>query len=240
MIINYIIFVVYQIKLEQFSGPLDLLLSLIQEQQLDISQVSLAKVTDQYLAYLDEHKDLPAHDLADFLTVATKLLVIKSKTLLPQLADDEEDSAEQFEAQLRMYKEYLEASKKIEAILAENNYTFTRERLPVDFRPKFSPPPKLAVSDLTSVFEEIIKRIEYITQLPEKIMQRIVSLKEMVGDIRSALLKAQKISFRDVLAKAKNKSDAVVCFMALLELIRSGEAAVNQKGIFDEIEVERI
>ncbi|MFA6526692.1 MAG: segregation/condensation protein A [Candidatus Buchananbacteria bacterium] len=231
---------VYQIKLEQFSGPLDLLLSLIQEQQLDISQVSLAKVTDQYLAYLDEHKDLPAHDLADFLTVATKLLVIKSKTLLPQLADDEEDSAEQFEAQLRMYKEYLEASKKIEAILAENNYTFTRERLPVDFRPKFSPPPKLAVSDLTSVFEEIIKRIEYITQLPEKIMQRIVSLKEMVGDIRSALLKAQKISFRDVLAKAKNKSDAVVCFMALLELIRSGEAAVNQKGIFDEIEVERI
>jgi len=232
--------VVYQIKLEQFSGPLDLLLSLIQEQQLDISQVSLAKVTDQYLAYLDEHKDLPAHDLADFLTVATKLLVIKSKTLLPQLADDEEDSAEQFEAQLRMYKEYLEASKKIEAILAENNYTFTRERLPVDFRPKFSPPPKLAVSDLTSVFEEIIKRIEYITQLPEKIMQRIVSLKEMVGDIRSALLKAQKISFRDVLAKAKNKSDAVVCFMALLELIRSGEAAVNQKGIFDEIEVERI
>jgi len=228
-------------NLEKFSGPLDLLLSLIQEQQLDISQVSLAKVTDQYLAYLDEHKDLPAHDLADFLTVATKLLVIKSKTLLPKMADDEDDSAEQFEAQLRMYKEYLEAAKKIEAILAQNNYTFTRERLPIDFRPKFSPPPpKLVALDLSAVYAEIIKRIEYITQLPEKIMQHVISLKEMVGDIRNALMKAQKISFREVLSHAKNKAEAVVCFMALLELIRSGEAAVNQKGIFDEIEVERV
>lgn len=227
-------------KLDQFSGPLDLLLQLIEGQKLDISQVSLAKVTDQYLAYLDEHKDLPAHDLADFLTVATKLLVIKSKTLLPKMADDEEDSAEQFEAQLRMYKEYLEAAKKIEAILAQNNFAFTRERLPIDFRPKFSPPQKLAASDLSAVYAEIIKRVEYITQLPEKIMQRVVSLKEMVGDIRNALMKAQKISFRDVLSHAKSKAEAVVCFMALLELIRSGEAAVNQKGIFDEIEVERV
>lgn len=231
---------IYQINLEQFSGPLDLLLSLIEEQKLDISQVALAKVTDQYLAYLDERKGLPAQDLADFLTVATKLLVIKSKILLPQLADDEEDSAEQFEAQLRMYKEYLEAAKKIEGILAQNNYAFTRERLPVDFRPKFSPPAKLAGSDLAGVMAEILRRIEYITQLPEKIMERVVSLKEMVGDIRSALLKAQKISFREVLSQAKNKSEAVLCFMALLELIKSGEAAVNQKGIFDEIEVERV
>jgi len=229
----------YEIKLEQFSGPLDLLLSLIEQEQLDISQVSLAKVTDQYLSYLDGHKDLPTHELADFLTVATKLLVIKSKTLLPKLSDDEEDSAEQFEAQLRMYKEYLEASKKVEAILAGNNFCFTRERLPADFRPKFSPPAKLGAADLSAAMSEIIKRIEYIARLPEKIMEKIVSLKEMVGDIRQALSKAQKISFREVLSHAKSKAEAVVCFMALLELIRSGEAAVSQKGIFDEIEVEK-
>ena len=215
-------------------------MNLIEEQKLDISQVSLAKVTDQYLKYLDDHKDLAATDLADFLTVATKLLVIKSKTLLPQMADDEDDSAEQFEAQLKMYKEYLEAAKKIEAILAQNNYTFTRERPPLDFRPKFSPPSNLVGADLASVMAEIIKRIEYITQLPEKIMERVVSLKEIVGDIRSALARAQKISFRDVLSKVKSKAEAVVCFMALLELIKSGEAAVNQKGIFDEIEVEKV
>jgi len=236
---NFQLLSMYETQLEKFTGPLDLLLQLIEQEKLDISQVSLAKVTDQYLSYLDEHRDLPAHDLADFLTVATKLLVIKSKTLLPQLADDEEDSAEQFEAQLKMYKEYLEAAKKIEAILAQNNYSFTRERLPLDFRPKFSPPPRLVAADLAKVFEEILKRIEYIIKLPERIMERVVSLKDMVAGIRQALLKAQKISFREVLAQAKTKAEAVVCFMALLELIKSGEAAVNQKGIFDEIEVER-
>lgn len=230
----------YKIELEQFEGPLDLLLSLIESAELDISQVALAKVTDQYLAYLDAHQDLPAHDLADFLTVATKLLVIKSKTLLPQMADEEEDSAEQLEAQLKMYKEYLEAAKKIEELLAANNYSFTRERLPVDFRPKFSPPQKMTVADLSAIFSDIIRRIEYITSLPEKIMERVVSLQDMVGDIRTALSQAHKMTFRQVLGQAKCKADMVVCFMALLELIKSGEAAVTQKGIFDEIELEKM
>ena len=230
----------YQVALDKFSGPLDLLLNLIESEQLDISQVSLAKVTDQYLAYLDEVKDIPAAELADFLTVATKLLVIKSKLLLPQLADEEEDSAEQLEAQLKMYKEYLEASKKIETLLAENNYSFTRERLPIDFRPTFSPPPNLDAPGLTSVFEEILKRIEYITTLPKRIMERVVSLQEMVIGIREALGRAQKMSFKEVIANAKSKHEVVISFMALLELIKSGEAAVKQKGIFDEIEVEKI
>jgi len=230
----------YQIVLDKFSGPLDLLLQLIEQEELDISQVSLAKVTDQYLAYLDANKDLPAGELADFLTVATKLLVIKSKLLLPQMADEEEDSAEQLEAQLKMYKEYLAASKKIEALLTEKKYSFTRERLPLDFRPAFSPPPSLGVGDLTAVFEEILKRIEYVTSLPRKIMERVVSLQETVSGIREALSRAQKMSFKEVIANAKSKHEVVISFMALLELIKSGEAAVKQKGIFDEIEVEKV
>lgn len=227
-------------QLDKFSGPLDLLLQLIEQEELDISQVSLAKVTDQYLAYIDQSPELPANELADFLVVATKLLVIKSKILLPQMADEEDDSAEQLEAQLKMYKEYLEATKKLEAILGLKRYIFTRERLPIDFRPKFSPPPNLQVNDLMVIFTEVIKRIEYVTSLPEKIMERVVSLKEMVGGIREALHKAQKMSFREVIANAKSKHEVVICFMALLELIKSGEAAVNQKGIFDEIEVEKV
>jgi segregation and condensation protein A len=224
---------------DKFSGPLDLLLQLIEQEELDISQISLAKVTDQYLSYLDEHKDLPADDLADFLTVATKLLVIKSKTLLPKLADDE-DSAEQLEAQLRMYKEYLKAMEKIEAILQQNKYSFTRERLPIDFRPKFSPPPPMLLADLSSAFAEILRRIEYVTKLPEKIMAKVLTLKEMISGIRKTLSRAQKMNFREVIKNAKTRADIVVCFMALLELVKTGEAAVNQKGIFDEIEVEKV
>ena len=79
----------YEIKTEQFQGPLDLLLSLIESQKLDISQIALAQVTDQYLTYLDQSQDIGATELADFLVVATKLLIIKSRILLPQTADED-------------------------------------------------------------------------------------------------------------------------------------------------------
>ena len=230
----------YEIKLDQFTGPLDLLLQLIENQKLDITQVSLAKVTDQYLAYLDTSNDVGASELADFLTVATKLLIIKSKGLLPTNIEDEEDSADQLELQLKMYKEYLEATKKIEQMLKERRFSFSRDRLVVNFEPTFSPPQGCTAGDLKDAFEQIIGRIDYVVNLPQKVLERAVSLKEMVASIRDNLSKAVKLNFKSVIASAKSKTEIVVCFMALLELIKGGEALVSQDGIFDEILVERI
>lgn len=230
----------YEIKLEQFQGPLDLLLHLIEGQKLDISQVSLAKVTDQYLQYLDKLSDTNASDLADFLVIATKLLVIKSKSLLPAVDDDEEDSADQLELQLKMYKEYLEATKKIEQIIRDKNFSFSRDRLMVNFEPTFSPPPSCVSEDLKNAFEAIINRIDYIVNLPQSVMEKVVSLSEMVSNIRQNLQNIPKINFNSLISGAKNKSEVVVFFMALLELIKNGEAMVNQNNIFDDIEVEKM
>jgi len=230
----------YQIKLNQFSGPLDLLLALIEEQKLDISQVSLAKVTDQYLAYLDSQTEISANELADFLVIATKLLVIKSKILLPQLADEEEDSAEQLEAQLKMYKDYLEASKNIEQIIKSGHLLFSRERIAFNFEPTFSPPKELQVGELKPLYEEILKRVDYIINLPQKVMKQTVSLKEKVTNIRQLIARLKTINFKDILADAKSRTEVVVSFMALLELIKSGEIAVNQGGIFDDIYVSPV
>lgn len=229
----------YQTNLEQFQGPLDLLLQLIESQKMDISQVSLAKVTDQYLGYLDNLQNISAEELADFLVIATKLLVIKSKILLPQMADEEEDSAEQLEAQLKLYKDYQEAAKLIERIIADKQACFSREKVAFNFPASFSPPEGLAAADLQNIFSEVIRRIDYVVNLPQKVMEKVVSLTEMVGNIRAALGTMQKFSFHHVLTGAKSRSDIVVCFMALLELIKSGEVAVNQQGIFDEITVEK-
>lgn len=230
----------YETKLEQFQGPLDLLLHLIEGQKLAISQVSLANVTDQYLQYLDKLTETNASDLSDFLVVATKLLVIKSKSLLPAVEDDEEDSADQLELQLKMYKEYLEATKKIEKIIHNKNFSFSRDRLMVNFEPTFSPPPSCVPSDLRNAFEAIISRIDYIVNLPQRVLEKVVSLSEMVSSIRQNLLNMPKMNFKNLISSAKNKSEIVVCFMALLELIKSGEAMVNQNNIFDDIEVEKI
>ncbi len=229
----------YKIALEKFEGPLDLLLKLIESREMNISQIALAEVTDGYLAYLDSHQDINATELADFLVVATKLLVIKSKTLLPLLADDEEDSAEQLEAQLKMYKDYLDASKNLEKIIAANNFLFSRDRVAVNFEVTFSPPKLLKADELSSVYAEILNRIDYIVNLPQRALEQTVSLKEKVTNIRDIIFKLQKINFSEILVNAKNRTEMVVSFMALLELIKSGEVAVNQVGVFDEIYIEK-
>lgn len=230
----------YKIELEQFSGPLDLLLQLIEGQKLDISSVALADVTDQYLAYLDGHPDIPAQDLADFLVIATKLLVIKSRTLLPQVEEEDDDVAGDLELQLKMYKEYLDASKKIEKIISEKHFCFTRERVAYNFEPSFSPPENVSVDNLRDAYLEIIKRVDYVVNLPQRVMEKVVSLTEMVTHIRQRLTEFQKTNFKSIVSHATCKSDVVVCFMALLELIKSGEAIVDQNNIFDEITIERI
>lgn len=230
----------YKINLEQFQGPLDLLLDLIENQKLDISQVSLAKVTDQYLAYLDSAENIGAVDLADFLVVATKLLVIKSKALLPQMADDEEDSAEQLEAQLKLYKDYLDASKKVEAMIGQKRFAYSREKIVFNFPPVFNPPENLAAGDLQSAFVEILDRVDYIVNLPEQIIKKTVTLKEKLFDLRAALSHARQINFREILTDVDSKAEAVVCFMALLELIKNNEVAVTQRSVFDDILVEKV
>ena len=230
----------YQAKLEQFQGPLDLLLQLIEGQKLDISQVALAQVTDQYLGYLDKLQNIAAEDLADFLVIATKLLVIKSKLLLPQIADEEEDSAEQLEAQLRLYRDYQQAAAQIEKIISGNNFSFSRERISQVLKPTFSPPQSITADLLQEIFSEVVRRVDYVVNLPQKVMEKVVSLTEMVSGIRERLQMMQKFSFHHLLEKASSRGDVVICFMALLELIKSGEVAVNQKGVFDEIEVERV
>lgn len=230
----------YHAQLEQYQGPLDLLLQLIEDQKLDISQIALAKVTDQYLAYLDQAENTTSLELADFLVIATKLLVIKSKTLLPQLADDEDDSAEQLEAQLKLYRDYLEACRKIEGILKEKNICFSREKMAVAWEPVFSPPPSLTTGSLQQIFSDLVARLDYVVNLPKQVMARVVTLKEKVADLRGLLTKVGNINFRDMLTDVKTKSEAVVCFMALLELIKSNEIAVNQRGVLDDIVISRI
>jgi len=227
-------------ELNQFSGPLDLLLQLIEQKELDVSQVSLAEVTDQYLSYIDNQADLPLESLADFLVIATKLLIIKSRTLLPKIEEDEEDIGDQLEIQLKMYKQYLEASKKIEEILKNNNYSFTREKLPISVKPKFSPPEKLDLGILVEVYRSILERVKYVVSLPEKIMKKIVSLKETISGLRENLSRCGKINFKDMILSAGSKSNQVVCFIALLELIKNGEVAVRQNDIFQDIEIEKI
>jgi len=107
----------HKIKIEDFEGPLDLLLQLIEKQKMDINQISLAKVTEQYIHFIESSDGISPGELADFLVIAAKLLLIKSRSLLPYLESEDEDSGFELEKQLKMYKLFAEAAERVRSIL---------------------------------------------------------------------------------------------------------------------------
>lgn len=229
----------YQVKIEQFEGPLDLLLQLIEKEKLDITEISLSKVAEQYLERLNQIGELYPEELADFLVVATRLLLIKSKTLLPYLFPEEEDEGD-LEGQLKLYKEFLEASKKIEAIIKKENFIFPREQVKLkDIEVKFSPPKSLKSGQLKEMFERILKNIEPIIKLPKAVLTRVISLKEKIEHIQEEIIKKAQLSFRELMSQAKDRTEIIVTFLALLELVKQKVVFVEQEGIFKDISVKR-
>lgn len=229
----------YKIKIEQFEGPLDLLLQLIEEQKLQITEVSLSSVTEQYIAILDQNTGIPAEELADFLVVAAKLLLIKSKALLPYLSAEEDDLGRELEQQLKMYKLFYEASKAIHKMILKKRFCFYRDtsRLII---PVFIPPEKIRASDLASFFHLILKNIEPIIEIPRKALYRTISIREKISQIRDFIFQNEGLNFKKLIAKAKNRTEIIVTFLALLELVKQRDIAVCQDNIFSEITINKI
>ena len=229
----------YSVKLEQFEGPLDLLLELIEQESLDISQISLAKCTDGYLEYVEAHQDIPAEELADFLVVAAKLLFLKSQILLPFLNLEEPESEGDLESQLKIYREYLEASKSIEAAIGRRRFLFVHDRLP-NVEMGFAPPKKLTTAQMGDMFRAVVARLEPVFKVPAAVIERTISIHDKIRQIRDILRQAERLSFREVLASATSRTEIVVSFLAILELTKQRSVSISQTGQFSDILIERI
>lgn len=228
----------YAVQLEKFEGPLDLLLECIENEAVDISDVSLALITDRYLAYLHDHPAIPPEEMADFLVVASKLLFLKSKTLLPFLAP-QEDEGPDLAMQLKMYKAYVDASKTIAQMLADHHFLYAHESLPrVDIG--FAPPEKLTGRDMRAFFAAVIARLEPLFKIPKAIIEQTVSLHEKIKHIQAFIRRAARTSFRAIAATSENKTDIVVSFLALLELMKQKMISVHQQKHFADITIEKI
>jgi segregation and condensation protein A len=230
-------------KIDKFEGPLGLLLQLIEQEEMDITEISLAKIADQYIEYIRNSSNLKAEEMAEFLVVAAKLLLIKSRALLPFLKNEAEDEIQEFEDQLRMYKEFLEAAKKIEAIINKKRFGFPREFNRQAFLASakfFSPPKNLTAKDLFNIFSEIIKNIEPTEILDEKNLEQVVNIEDKILAIQQILFERMKVNFNHILASAQNKTEIIVSFLAMLELIKRKNVVVAQGDLFGEIEISKI
>lgn len=233
----------HKVKVEEFEGPLDLLLQLVEQQKLEITKVSLAQVTEQYIQILNQSakEQIKISELADFLVVAARLLLIKSRALLPFLEwGDEEEGGEDLTQQLKIYKEYLEASKVIQALVSKKRFSYSRAKLLADKEVEFSPPPKLAKNNLAETFKGIIRGLDPLLNLPTEVIRKTINIQEKIAQIRQKIFKQASTKFSDILKEAKDKTEVIVSFLALLELIKQKAVIVEQDDIFEDIKIEKL
>lgn len=235
----------YKIKLEAFEGPLDLLLYLIKKEEINIYDIPIAQITDQYLAYLEMMKLLDLEVVGDFLVVAATLMQIKSKMLLPpdpsQDVPEEEDPRDELVQRLLEYKKFKEAAEDLHQKSMARQDLFQRV---VDEKKKEEMRAEAAevyfeanLFDLISAFSNALKKV------PKDIFYEVIkeefTVEQKIHDILHLLLDSPTVLLNTLFEKSRNKDEIIVTFMAVLELIRLREIIAMQKGIFGEIEILR-
>lgn len=234
-------------KVEKFQGPLGILLQLIENEEMDITEIALAAIADQYVAYVEKTENIDTEEIADFLVIAARLLYIKSRALLPYLSNDEEEEAiGDLERQLRMYKEFIEASLQVSALINQDRPRFAPVFNKVGRRGKvvtssFTPPAKLKAADLEMTWRQLLARLQKREEkLPEEKMETKVSIDARIIHIRQLLVEQLSLSFQRFLEKAESKVEVIVNILAVLELAKQRELVFEQEELFSEIRVLKI
>ncbi|HCI05229.1 MAG: Segregation and condensation protein A [Parcubacteria group bacterium GW2011_GWC1_45_9] len=230
-----------KIKIEKFEGPLDLLLELIEQQKLDICEVALAEVTDQYLEIISQQEFSP-NELADFLVVASRLLLIKSKTLLPMLDLTEEEEAEikDLENAMQEYRRYKNQAKIVKEILANKSRIFTRE-LWQGREPVFSPPKRLDLESLVEAFKKLSLSLEkFLLPKVSGYLERVVSVEERIKEIILKIESRAVLSFNTLAGGSMKKIDVIINFLAVLFLFREKNIMLSQAKDFGEIKIMKL
>lgn len=239
-------------KLESFEGPLDLLLHLIEKNKVNIYDIPIVEITDQYLEYIDEMKKQDLDVMSEFLVMAATLLNIKSKMLLPKEAvveEEAEDPRAELVQQLLEYKMYRTYAYELRDRQVDANQIFYKvptipdEVLayeePVDVDELIS---DLTLNKLNVVFQSVIKRqknrVDPVRSRFGEIKKEEVSVEDKMVEISEYARNHKTFSFRELLEKQSSRVQIVVTFLVILELMKAGEIRIVQENIFDDIQIE--
>lgn len=233
----------YTVKTEVFEGPLELLLQLIEKRKLFINDISLAAVTDDYIERINREGILALTDAAQFVYVASTLLLIKSKSLLPtlDLTEEEEGDIKNLEHRLKLYRHFKELSLVVEE-------TYGKQVL---YGPEvahgavtvFAPGKDLALQGITDAIVQVLTALPQLESLPEAVVQTVLTLEEMIDRLSLRITKTLSLSFKEFSSTTgrgdkEERVHVIVSFLALLELVKRGIIGVKQDVHFDDITIE--
>ncbi len=230
----------YTVKTEVFEGPLDLLLELVTKRKLFVNDVSLSQVTDDFIRYIEEHESanrrIPIGESAEFILVASTLMLIKSRSLLPmlELTAEEEESIHDLENRLQIYARVKELAAELKEIFGKQ---IIFEKEPSKSPPiVFSPDSKTDKESLLLALERVIESLPKKEVLPRVVVKKVISMEEMIEKLAERVSKAGKLTFKAL--KHKDKISTIVGFLAMLELVKRGAIRVTQKSHKGDIEIE--
>ncbi len=229
----------FTVKQEHFEGSLELLLDLIEKRKLFVNDVSLAKVADDYVSYVKNLSEFPVSDSAHFVLIASTLLLIKSKSLLPtlDLTTEEQASIEDLERRLRLYERMRKLSRVLGSLWGQKPLFARGEHR---LEPVFSPDESMTVPNLLVAANRVLSNIPKKEFLPKIIMDKVISLEEMITNLTKRVSASLKISFKEFtsIAGKGQKVNIIVGFLAMLELVKQGIISVRQEKHFDDIHME--
>ncbi len=227
----------YQIKLAKFEGPLDLLHQLIESKKLEITEISLAEVADQFLGYLKSSANLAMEDMANFLNIAGRLALIKSRALLPflKLTEEEEKDIQSLKDQLAEYQKYKELAKEIHKLDIQGNRYYNRTYL-ANIEPVFYFPKKLTSEVLFNSLTNLISTITLPQRIPQAQLIEKVSLEGKIADLEKNIKEKLELNFSQIV-DSTNPEARLVTFLSVLELLKRAKITAEQTSNFEDIKL---
>lgn len=233
----------YEVQTSQFSGPLDLLLGLIEKRKVSINDVSLADITDQYMDHLKELRKFPIAEVAFFVVIASTLMLVKSRSLIPsiELTEEEEQSIEELEGRLRIYRRIKEFSGRLNKLFGKNPLFERTSFKGVELG--FMEPKGVDKESLRSALKNVLENLPAQEKLPEAEVMKIISIEEKIRELTDRVSYSLEISFtefsvsRNDIDRQNKKAEIIVSFLAMLELTKQGIIMVRQEELFESINI---
>ncbi len=226
----------FSITTPQYAGPFDLVLDLIEERKLLVNELALATITDAFITHVRSQTNFPVEETANFIQIAATLLLIKSKSLIPDLAlsSDEEEDIHDLEKRLAAYEKVREASRELSQLIGKRYLFSAGAREP---EVSFAPSRDFSAAALETALKRVLAARIVVEQLPEARIKPLISIEEMMERLAKRVEQAMNLSFKEFAGSAKERVEVIVSFLALLELVKQGAVEVLQHEQHGDIRI---
>lgn len=226
----------FSIKTDTYEGPFEVLLDLIEARKLLVNDLTLANITEDFIQHVRAQEAFPVEETANFIQIAATLLLIKSKSLIPDLAltEDENADVEDLKRRLAAYEKVREASRELARIYGRTVMVPAGERTP---EVVFAPSRDLSASALAEAMARVLAAREAVEELPEARVKPLVTIEEMMDRLAKRVQSAMTLSFNEFSAGTKERVEVIVSFLALLELVKQGAVAAEQHAAYGDIRI---